>query len=168
MTGVTIAPWETTFSYLGLLHWFCGVCNHALLYIGSSEALYPLFTTLHSVTPQTAPILQYRFVVVLFTVCKRWSRFSKCGREIVKKLYFFIHAMKAYRGSRGIAPLILNFGIRWRWEVNIIFLPLYPGIAGYEAEWASESVWTFRRVVVYWSRLVDNYRRFEVLFDPED
>jgi hypothetical protein len=25
-----------------------------------------------------------------------------------------VHAMKAHRGSRGIAPLILNFGTRWR------------------------------------------------------
>jgi len=43
----------------------------------------------------------------------------------------------------------------------------YPGIIGREDEWASESVWTFRRVVVR-GRLVDNYRRFEVVFDPED
>jgi hypothetical protein len=28
---------------------------------------------------------------------------------------FPVHAMKAYWGSIGIAPLILNFGLRWRW-----------------------------------------------------
>ena len=38
--------------------------------------------------------------------------------------------MKAYRGSRGIAPLILNLSTRWRWVVN--YTPLgkelrYPG-----------------------------------------
>jgi len=27
---------------------------------------------------------------------------------------FAVQAMKAYRGSRVIAPLILNLGIRWR------------------------------------------------------
>jgi len=27
--------------------------------------------------------------------------------------------MKAYRESRGIAPLILHLGVRWRWVVNM-------------------------------------------------
>jgi len=27
---------------------------------------------------------------------------------------FFVHAMKPYRWRRGIAPLILNLGTRWR------------------------------------------------------
>jgi len=27
--------------------------------------------------------------------------------------------MKAYRGNRGIAPLVLNLGARWRWVVNL-------------------------------------------------
>jgi hypothetical protein len=27
---------------------------------------------------------------------------------------FLVHAMKAYRGSRGVAPFILNFGTEWR------------------------------------------------------
>ena len=30
------------------------------------------------------------------------------------------------RGSRGIAPLILNHGIRWKWMVSFTPLPLYP------------------------------------------
>jgi hypothetical protein len=34
--------------------------------------------------------------------------------------------MKAYRGSRGTAPLILNLGTRWRWVVNFTPRPLYP------------------------------------------
>jgi len=29
--------------------------------------------------------------------------------------------MKAYRGRRGTAPLILNFGTRWKWVFN--FMP---------------------------------------------
>ena len=36
------------------------------------------------------------------------------------------HAMKAYRANRGTAPLILNFGTRWRWLVNFTPWPLYP------------------------------------------
>jgi len=32
----------------------------------------------------------------------------------VKVKIFTVHAMKAYRVSRGISPHILNSGIRWR------------------------------------------------------
>jgi hypothetical protein len=34
--------------------------------------------------------------------------------------------MKAYWGSEGIAPLILDLGIRWRWVVSFMPRPLYP------------------------------------------
>jgi hypothetical protein len=38
-----------------------------------------------------------------------------------------LHVMKAYRSSRGTAPLFRNFGSRWRlrWLVNITPRPLY-------------------------------------------
>jgi hypothetical protein len=38
-----------------------------------------------------------------------------------------VHAMKTYRGRKGIAPLILKLGARWRWEINGTPSPLYPG-----------------------------------------
>jgi hypothetical protein len=34
--------------------------------------------------------------------------------------------MKAYRRSRGLAPLILNFGTGWRWVVKFTNQLLYP------------------------------------------
>jgi len=37
-----------------------------------------------------------------------------------------VHAMKIYRRSRGIAPLILNLGTRLRWVVNFTPQPLQP------------------------------------------
>ena len=37
-----------------------------------------------------------------------------------------VHSMKAYKGSRGIALLIDNFDIRWRWVVNFTFLVALP------------------------------------------
>jgi hypothetical protein len=48
--------------------------------------------------------------------------------------------MKAYTGSAGITPLILNLGTRQRWL-------LYRGVRApipieEEAEWAPESCWT--------------------------
>ena len=54
------------------------------------------------------------------------------------------------RGSRGVAPLILNLGARSCWLVNIMPLPLYPRrattvtIEKAERE-ASAPVWNFRR-----------------------
>jgi hypothetical protein len=36
------------------------------------------------------------------------------------------HAMKVFRGSGGIAPLILDLGSRWRWRVSFTPRPLYP------------------------------------------
>jgi hypothetical protein len=35
------------------------------------------------------------------------------------------HAMKAYWGSGGIAPFILDLGTRWRWVVSFTFRSLY-------------------------------------------
>jgi hypothetical protein len=40
---------------------------------------------------------------------------------------FPVHAMKTYRGRRGTAPLTLNIGTRWRWVVNFMPRPHYPG-----------------------------------------
>jgi len=34
--------------------------------------------------------------------------------------------MESYWGSEGIAPLIFDFGIRWRWVVSFTPRPLYP------------------------------------------
>jgi len=36
-----------------------------------------------------------------------------------------IHTLKAHRGSRGIAPLILNLGTGWRSAVNFTPRPVY-------------------------------------------
>jgi hypothetical protein len=36
------------------------------------------------------------------------------------------HAMKAYYGSEGIAPRILDLGTWWRWMVSSMPRPLYP------------------------------------------
>lgn len=39
---------------------------------------------------------------------------------------FAVGVMKACRGSKGIAPVILGVGIRWRCVVHITLGPLYP------------------------------------------
>jgi hypothetical protein len=39
-----------------------------------------------------------------------------------------VHTMKAYRGSRGLVPLILNHGTIWRGMVNFKPRPLYSPV----------------------------------------
>jgi hypothetical protein len=58
--------------------------------------------------------------------------------------------MKEYRGRRGIAPLILNIGARWRGVVKFMpswFIPRErtPITIEEKAGWAQELVWNFCR-----------------------
>jgi hypothetical protein len=58
-----------------------------------------------------------------------------------------VHTAASYRGNRGIAPLILNLGTKWRWVVNFTTLQLYfqeRTCAQVEQEtgWYPEPVWT--------------------------
>ena len=49
---------------------------------------------------------------------------TETNRNYYKKLSL---SMKAYRGgSRGISPLTLNLGTRWKWLVNFAPRPVYP------------------------------------------
>ena len=57
-----------------------------------------------------------------------------------KRYIFPVHAVKAYWGSRHIAPLIFNLVTGWRWVVNFTPWPLCPGTHSLRA---SDPVWTF-------------------------
>ena len=46
--------------------------------------------------------------------------------KLSKSKAVLVHARKAYRGSRGIAPVILNLSAGWRWVVKFMLHPLYP------------------------------------------
>jgi len=54
--------------------------------------------------------------------------------------------MKAYMRSRGIAPLVLNFGTRWGEELTT---EKNPGIRGIGGWMRPVSIWTFRRRELY-------------------
>jgi hypothetical protein len=61
-----------------------------------------------------------------------------------------VHAMEAYRGSRDIAPLVINLGTKWRWVVNFKLRSFYPlersPVSTEQEAWlATEPVWTFCR-----------------------
>jgi hypothetical protein len=44
------------------------------------------------------------------------AKYWKGLHSVNKGKAFPLHAIKAYRGIRGIAPLILNLGTRWKLE----------------------------------------------------
>jgi catalase len=51
---------------------------------------------------------------------------SLCEGKKVKVNFTLEQAMKAQRGSRGIALLFFNLGARWGWVVNATPRPFYP------------------------------------------
>jgi hypothetical protein len=60
-----------------------------------------------------------------------------------------VHAMKAYRGCKGTAPLNFNLGSRWRWVINLMLQPFCPWktasvLTDYRTRGLSESVWTVK------------------------
>jgi len=62
--------------------------------------------------------------------------------------------MKAFKGSKGKAALILNLGTRQRWWVNITLQVLYPQeinpvLTEYEEAHALQPVWTFWRRKIF-------------------
>lgn len=64
----------------------------------------------------------------------------------VKNVKLSCPHQKAYGGSRGIAPLLLNFSSRWRWVVNFMSYMLYvwDRTPVHLNEWlSSEPIWTF-------------------------
>lgn len=45
---------------------------------------------------------------------------------LCKDILVLVHAMKVYRGSKGVSPLIVNVGTSWRWVISFTPLPPYP------------------------------------------
>ena len=50
-----------------------------------------------------------------------------CAKKKSKGKYFPVHVMKAYRGSRGIFPLILHLSARWKWVFKFTPRPFTSG-----------------------------------------
>jgi hypothetical protein len=70
--------------------------------------------------------LNYILINFLSYACTRcMSRAKTTGKIVAKVKIVPVHVMKAYRGSRSIAPLILNLGTRWWWVVSITPWTIY-------------------------------------------
>lgn len=62
--------------------------------------------------------------------CQVWEYYcvsAQISASSIKCNISLVHAMKSYRSNRGIAPLILNLSIRWRWVFSTTPQPLYLG-----------------------------------------
>jgi hypothetical protein len=70
------------------------------------------------------------FVALVITIQRNslWNAVTVMNEVKVKSSLCLTkhHAMKAYWGSGGIAPLILHLGTRGRWVVSFTPLPLHP------------------------------------------
>jgi hypothetical protein len=60
-----------------------------------------------------------------------------------------VHAMKTYWGSRGIVPLILNVGTKWRWVFSFTSQLLY---SQERTQFSLNRGWVFTMVWRFWLR----------------
>jgi hypothetical protein len=67
-----------------------------------------------------------RIADTLLSESERWTPINMYVTGIIKGKFAPLNATKAYTGSKGTAPFILNLDITWRSVVNITFQPFYP------------------------------------------
>jgi len=83
--------------------------------------------------PETVPLILLLAINTsseYVNIMESCSHYSKFWRNVLSVAWLYIimavgnffsaHIMKADRRSRGVAPLILNLGTRWRWMVKFI------------------------------------------------
>jgi hypothetical protein len=87
---------------------------------------------------QVTNLYKHRFIICTALLWKTSAvnmRFVTLEMSVTKvkkvklSLWFLLtehHATKAYWGSGGIAPCILDLGTRWRWVASFTPRPLYP------------------------------------------
>ena len=80
---------------------------------------------------------------------------DKCLLAIVALIFRFVHqslyTAESYRGNRGIAPLILNLGTKWRCMLNFTTLLLYFQ-EGTPAPLEQAAGWYPKPVLTLWER----------------
>ena len=96
-------------------------------------------------------IYNYEIHLYMKGFCKIHHRLQwKIKCKIKNSKVVVIHNIKTYRGSRGVATLILGRSIMWKWVVTShpsCFTPMErtPSTLEIEAEWPPEPVWMFWR-----------------------
>ena len=67
-----------------------------------------------------------------------------------------MHAMKAWRGCRGIAPFVCNLGTRWKWLVNPMPRPLHSQGKISDNHWIGGCVGPFASLLVLENRKISS------------
>jgi hypothetical protein len=70
--------------------------------------------------------VQYLLRILNFFSFKCTAAVSYIQCTQYKRNVFLVHALMAYKGSRGIAPPVLNLGTRWTCVINFTPRPYYP------------------------------------------
>jgi hypothetical protein len=88
---------------------------------------FPLQQWLH----EPASVLYFTYIACLLLVSwilahNKPTHMIVCRKGQGKAKVAPVHALKACWGSRGIAPLILNWSASWKWVVSITLQLLYP------------------------------------------
>ena len=111
-SGVILAPWMLNICHLK------HIAKYLRIYSGRK---FPCQSK-HKATPCCLLGRGFSSHVMLTTAGTPTTVYSHAALTSKVKC-FPINAMKAYRGSRGTTPLILNFGTRWRWVANLTLRP---------------------------------------------
>jgi hypothetical protein len=111
----TFEFWELLDSLTCIILWYCRSCRVYITYAGM------VITCANIHTHKTRP----DFYLLIFLYGNKRYISEDLKHSL---LYFISHnhgSVEAYRGSRGIAPLSLNFDTRWMWVVNLTAPLLY-------------------------------------------
>ena len=72
-------------------------------------------------------ILKVSKMSYLSLIRKSWAQLDELKHSDIKGRVIPVQAMKAFRVSGGVSPLILNLGTRWKSVVNFMPSLFFPG-----------------------------------------
>lgn len=118
------------------------MCHDYKFWLGNLPVIFWIL----SIPKEQVPLTLLQCGKILYVSTKRGSR-------VWAGWWGTVDANKAYGGSGGVAPLILDLSIRWKWVVSLTTWPLHhlgrsPLPIKLEAWWFPLQVQTFLRTVI--------------------
>ena len=117
------------FSRHGQLHIFAVDSTETSVYtICQSTRLILQKTAIFMVAILTTSNITYIYICLLHCGAPKNGNYSCCRDVKGKRKLFPVHSMQACRESGGLAPFIVNLGIRWRRMCSFTIRPVYPRV----------------------------------------